>query len=159
EFDWVVFTSANGVRVFFDRLQRVGADVRQWHRARFAAIGPQTARTLEHYCVRVDALPDEYRAEAVAAALGRLGIRGQRVLLPRAAAAREVLPVQLRELGATVEEVATYSTIRAAAAMQEGLDLLQRGAVDLITFTSSSTVQHFVEAVDGRLDQILATAA
>jgi len=158
-FDWVVFTSANGVRVFFERLQHVGADIRDWHGARFAAIGPQTAGALQACGVRVETVPDEYRAEAVAAALAQAGVAGKRILLPRAAAARPVLPVQLRQMGAVVEEVATYSTVLPQAGVRELHDLLLQGATDLVTFTSSSTVHNFVAAFDGRVDTILAHAA
>jgi uroporphyrinogen III methyltransferase/synthase len=155
EFDWVVFTSANGVRVFFERMQTLGGDVRDWHRARFAAIGPQTAKTLQAYCVRVETIPDEFRAEGVVDALAHAGVRGKRILLPRAAAAREILPVRLRELGATVEEVATYATVIPQTNVAELKELLLRPAADLVTFTSSSTVHNFVAAFDGRVDAVL----
>ena len=158
EFDWVVFTSANGVRVFFDRIQSVGGDVRDWHRARFAAIGPQTASALRSYCVRVEAIPDEFRAEGIIAALQQAGVGGMRVLLPRAAGARAVLPQQLRTMGATVEEVVTYSTVLPRATVDELRQRLGED-VDLITFTSSSTVHNFVAACDGRVDAVLARAA
>lgn len=154
-FDWVVFTSANGVRVFCERLQACGADLRDWHHARFAAIGPQTAKALRAYCVRVDAVPAEYRAEAVAAALAKIGVAGKRILLPRAAGARAVLPQQLREHGATVEEVPTYTTAMPHERAQELRDLLRRAAVDLVTFTSSSTVHNFVTLLDGGLAERL----
>jgi uroporphyrinogen III methyltransferase/synthase len=149
EFDWVVFTSANGVRVFCERLLMLGGDLRDWHRARFAAIGPQTAKALRAYCVRVDAVPAEYRAEAVAAALAKIGVAGKRILLPRAAGARAVLPQHLRECGATVDDVPTYTTVLPRERAQELRDLLRRGAVDLVTFTSSSTVHNFVALLDG----------
>lgn len=154
DFDWVVFTSANGVRVLFDRLQQVDADVRDWHRARFAAIGPQTARALRAYGVRVETVPEEYRAEAVVAALVHAGIAGTRILLPRAAGARAVLPQQLREHGATVEDVATYTTVLPHANTTELRDLLARDAIDLVTFTSSSTVHNFVAVLDGRAEML-----
>ena len=155
EFDWVVFTSANGVRVFFERLQTLGTDVRDWHRARFAAIGPQTARALQAYCVRVDTVPEEYRAEAVVAALVQIGVAGKRILLPRAAGARAVLPQQLREHGATVEDVPTYTTVLPRGAAHQLRDLLVCGAVDLITFTSSSTVHNFVTLLEGDIAEVL----
>ena len=157
-FDWVVFTSANGVRVFFDRIQALGADVRDWHGAQFAAIGPQTAAALQAYCIRVETIPEEFRAEGVVHALAAAGVRGKRVLLPRAATAREILPVQLRELGAVVEEIATYTTVLPHAATAELRQMLERGEADLITFTSSSTVHNFVAALDGHLDAVLAHA-
>lgn len=154
-FDWVVFTSANGVRVFFERLRTVDADVRDWHRARFAAIGPQTARALQAYCVRVDTMPDEFRAEAVVAALAKTGVAGKHILLPRAAGARAVLPRQLAEQGATVEDIPTYTTVVPQANAHELRDLLLRDAVDLVTFTSSSTVHNFVALLEGSLAEVL----
>ena len=155
DFDWVVFTSANGVRVFFERLRSVGADVRDWHRARFAAIGPQTARALQALCVRVEAVPDEFRAEAVVAALAQIGVSGARILLPRAAGARAVLPQRLRDHGATVEDIATYTTVLPRSNAQELHSLLLRNAVDVVTFTSSSTVHNFVALFEGSLAEVL----
>jgi uroporphyrinogen III methyltransferase/synthase len=154
DFDWVVFTSANGVRVFFERLQTVGSDVRNWHRARFAAIGPQTEKAVQAYCIRVETIPDEFRAEGVVAALAQAGVKGRRVLLPRAGGARELLPQQLRALGATVEEVITYTTAPPRATLAHVRDLLLRGDADLVTFTSSSTVHNFVAALDGRIHEM-----
>lgn len=158
DFDWVVFTSVNGVRVFFDRLREIGADVRDWHRARVAAIGPQTAKALQRYCLHVEMIPEEFRAEAVVAKLLEAGVAGKRILLPRAAAARDVLPVQLREHGAVVEEVATYTTVLPAVA-PEVRDLLLDGGADLITFTSSSTVRNFMAIFTDQLQRVLAHAA
>ena len=155
DFDWVVFTSANGVRVFFDRLRQVSADIRDWHGARFAAIGPQTARALEACCVRVDAVPDEFRAEGVIELLGRYDLTGRRVLLPRAAGARQILPEKLRALGATVEEVITYSAVRPDVDTSELRTLLGQGRIDLITFTSSSTVDNFVALLGGDVRQLV----
>lgn len=155
DFDWVVFTSANGVRVFFERLQTVDADVRDWHRARFAAIGPQTARALRAYCVRVETVPEEYRAEAVVTALARIGVAGKRILLPRAAGARAVLPQQLREHGAIVEDVPTYTTVLPHTDAQQLRDLLLRDAADLVTFTSSSTVHNFIALLEGSGPEVL----
>jgi len=159
EFDWVIFTSANGVRLFFERLQTLGADIREWHRARFAAIGPQTAKAVQAFCVRVDAMPDDYRAEGVVAAMAEIGVTGKRILLPRAGGAREVLPIQLQALGALVEEVVTYLTVPARSNPQELRDLLLRGQADLITFTSSSTVHNFVKIFNGQLGDVLRHAA
>jgi len=158
EFDWVVFTSANGVRVFFDRLQAIGADVRDWHRARFAAIGPQTAAAARAFCVRVETIPDEFKAEGMLAALAAAGVSGKRVLLPRAAGARAVLPIELRKLGATVEEIATYTTVLPPADSEALRELLRHGEIDLVTFTSSSTVHNFVTALGGHVDALLARA-
>src|SRR5262249_26385116 len=96
EFDWLVLTSVNGVQMFFDRLRALRRDVRALHRARVAAVGPQTAQALEARGVLVDVVPQEFRAEAVAEAMRAAGVDGKRVLLARAAEAREILPVLLR---------------------------------------------------------------
>jgi uroporphyrinogen III methyltransferase/synthase len=143
-FDWVVFTSVNGVTMFFERLRAGRRDVRALHRARLAAVGSQTARALEAHGLLVDVVPPEFRAEAVADAMRAAGVQGARVLVPRAAAAREVLPAMLRDAGATVEEVASYATVAARTDVSELRQQLGRRAVDLVTFTSSSTVRNFL---------------
>jgi uroporphyrinogen III methyltransferase/synthase len=130
--------------MFFERLRAVGRDVRVLHRARVAAVGPQTAHELEERGLLPDVVPGEFRAEAVAEAMTAAGASGQRVLLPRAAGAREILPALLREAGATVDEVHSYETVVARVDVGEVRDLLERGAVDLVTFTSSSTVRNFL---------------
>lgn len=143
-FDWVVFTSVNGVRMFFARLQTLGRDVRVLHRARLAAVGPETARALAVRGLLVDVVPEEFRAEGVAEAMREAGLVGARVLLPRAAEAREILPVMLRAAGAAVDEVPSYETVLPRADSGAIGDRLQRGTVDCVTFTSSSTVRNFL---------------
>lgn len=142
-YDWVVFTSANGVAAFFERLWLAGLDARMLALVSVAAIGPATAEALASHGVRADLMPAEYVAEAVAEAMGE--VRGQRVLLPRADIARPALAERLAQAGAQVDEVAAYRTVR-----PDGLAARLREAVqnvDVITFTSSSTVRHFVEAL------------
>lgn len=157
-FDWVVLTSVNGVDAFFERLGVLGKDIRSWHRARFAAIGPQTAKALAAHCVRVAVLPNEYRAEAVVDALAGWGVDGQRILLPRAEGARSILPDRLRALGAAVEEIITYRSVPAADDASELRQLLHDGSIDLLTFTSSSTVHNFVSAVGAETARYLGRA-
>lgn len=154
-FDWLVFTSVNGVEMFFERLRTLKRDVRALHRARLAAVGPQTAGALNARGLLVDVTPAEFRAEGVAAAMRAAGVAGRRVLLPRAAAAREVLPLMLREAGAVVEEVASYQTVRARTEVAELRRLLREGGVDLVTFTSSSTVRNFLELLGGDAVRLL----
>jgi len=144
EYDWAVFTSVNGVRRFFARMRERGRDVRALHRAKLAAVGPATAQALAEIGLLVDVMPEEYRAEGVAAAMIAKGVQGARVLLPRAAVAREILVTLLRDAGATVEEVPVYETIAARSDPGEVRRQLSAGAVDLVTFTSPSTVRHFV---------------
>jgi uroporphyrinogen III methyltransferase/synthase len=110
---------------------------------KIAAIGPETARAVEDFQLRVDRIPEEYRAEGLIPALGDVG--GQRILLPRAAEARAVLPQELRAAGARVDEIAVYQTVRPQRTKTLELrTLLSQGKIDLVTFTSSSTVRNFV---------------
>jgi uroporphyrinogen III methyltransferase/synthase len=158
-YDWVVFTSVNGVERFFERLAERRCDVRALHRARLAAVGPQTARALAMRGLLVDLVPEEYRAEGVAAAMRQAGVGGATVLLPRAAGAREVLPVLLRDAGARVDEVAVYETVPASGDASEVRGRLSAGQVDLVTFTSSSTVRNFIALLGDDAPSLLARAA
>ncbi len=110
---------------------------------RTAAIGPVTAERLRSFGLTSDILPDDYRAESVVAAFRGQDVTGRRILLPRAQEARAVLPEELAGMGATVCEVAVYKTVPAPADALDLVERLERKAVDLITFTSSSTVKNF----------------
>lgn len=145
-YDWVVFTSANGVARFWHELESGGGGPGLLAATRVAAIGPATAKALEERGVRPEIVPEEYVAEAVADALIGLGaVAGRRVLLPRAAGARQVLPERLRAAGAEVEEVIAYESRPDPEGITRLRDELQRDALDMITFTAASTVNHFVE--------------
>jgi uroporphyrinogen III methyltransferase/synthase len=142
-YTWLIFTSVNGVKFFFARLRERKQDIRTLGAVRIAAIGPETARAIEQFHLHVDAMPGEYRAEAVIPTLGN--IRGRRILLPRAAEARAILPQELQARGARIDEIAVYRTIRPHETRAETLQaLFTQGKIDLVTFTSSSTVRNFV---------------
>jgi len=143
DYDWVVFTSVNGVRFFFHRLEQQGEDVRALRGLRIGAIGPKTAAAVAERGLQLDLVPSEYRAEAVIDALGREEVRGKKFLLPRAAKAREILPEKLNEMGARVDVVSAYETIRPPGKGEEVRRLLQKGDIACVTFTSSSTVENF----------------
>lgn len=145
-YNWVVFTSVNGVESAFARLAEVGKDARAFGSARVAAIGPATADELRTYGIVADIVPSEYKAEGVIDALFEAGVSsGDRVLIPRAAKAREVLPETLREKGIEVNVVNAYETILAKnTPVDELIESLKAGEIDVITFTSSSTVDNFV---------------
>ncbi|MFP3870422.1 MAG: uroporphyrinogen-III C-methyltransferase [Syntrophobacteria bacterium] len=143
-YQWVLFTSVNGVRFFFQRLEEQGQDVRALRGLKLGAIGPKTAASLRQRGLRLDLVPSEYRAEAVIEELlEREEIRGRRFLLPRAARAREILPERLREMGARVDVVSAYETVRPPGKTEEIRRRFQQGAIDCVTFTSSSTVEYF----------------
>ena len=119
------------------------------HFNRLCAIGPRTAQELETYGLTPDIVPAEFQAEGIIAALTDLGIRGSRVLIPRAEVAREILPEQLRELGATVDVIPVYRTISPAVDVASLTQQFHDGRVAVVTFTSSSTVRNFVEVFGG----------
>ena len=153
-YDWLVFTSANGVQIFFERLITLGYSAKSIGNVCIAAIGPATALTLAKYGTKVDLVPTTYIAEAVASALiedvRKLGesLEGKRVLLARAAEARNVLIQELQSVGVEVDVVATYRTFGIDKAGERGqriLRLLEADELDVITFTSSSTVRNFMQ--------------
>lgn len=143
EYDWLVFTSVNGVKYFFKRLFLQNKDVRALKGIQLCAIGPKTAGELKKRFLRIDYVPSEYRAEAVIRGLGEKDITGKKILLPRALVAREVLPEKLRTLGAQVDEIPAYKTVLPESPSPEIKESLLSGEVDCITFTSSSTVRNF----------------
>jgi uroporphyrinogen III methyltransferase/synthase len=149
KFDWIIFTSVRGVECFVERLRTLGRDIRTMGASSICAIGPATVERLRLYALRVAAVPEEYRAEAIIPAIGARRIRGARILIPRAQVAREVLPEELRKRGARLVEVApTYRTVRPRDGQSDWMRaLVSAGAIDLVTFTSSSTVTNFAEMV------------
>lgn len=149
-YDWLVFTSANAVPFFMSRLRAAGADVRALSRLRIAVIGPGTASALDKLNVKPDVTASNYTAEGLAAALKEEGIGGQRFLIARAEIAREVLPEQLRQSGCEVDVVDAYRVAPAAEADRSTLTgMLEKGELDMVTFTSSSTVMSFLDLLAG----------
>jgi uroporphyrinogen III methyltransferase/synthase len=144
-YSWVIFTSVNGVRFFMERLRASGRDVRELKGALLAAIGPGTAGALEKFGLRPDLIPGEYRAEGLMEALPKDALEGREILIPRALVARDVLPDSLRAAGALVDVVPAYQTILPDGRSDEMIELFRRGAVDCLTFTSSSTVKNFFD--------------
>jgi uroporphyrinogen III methyltransferase/synthase len=146
-YDWVIFTSANGVRFFWSRLERTGKDARLFAGTRLAAIGPVTAEELASRGMRPDLVPGQYVAEAILDEIG--AVDGRRILLPRADIARPLLADGLRAAGAEVDEIAAYRTLPATTEDAERIrDMLATGEIDVLTFTSSSTVRNFVAALE-----------
>jgi uroporphyrinogen III methyltransferase/synthase len=142
-YDWILFTSVNGVKFFFDHLFGMNKDVRALNHLHTAAIGPATAEKLFEYGLKSDIIPQNYRAEAVVDAFRKIPLEGKKILLPRAKEARPVLPVELRKMGAEVDEVTAYLTEKVRANTDQLIKRLEEKTIDLITFTSSSTVQNF----------------
>ena len=141
-YDWLLFTSANGVRYFTERLDRSAADLRSL-RARICAIGPATRAAVEALHLKCDLMGREYVAEGLLEAFAAHDLAGRRILLPRAAVARDLVPAELARRGAVVDVVEAYRTVIPEDAADRAREVLA-GRPDAITFTSSSTVQNFV---------------
>ena len=154
-FDWVVFTSVNGVTHVCQRLTALGLEARALAALCLAALGPTTAAALADHGLHAAVVPERYVAEALLAAIPHPA--GQRFLLPLADLARETLRVGLQAAGAEVVEVPAYSTVLAELS-PEAHTVLEHG-VDVLTFTSSSTVRNFVEQVGSTMAQALAARA
>ncbi len=158
-FQWVVFTSPNGVSAFFDRLFLAQRDVRALGGCRLAAIGAATAQALREHGLVADVVPADFRAEGLAASLVPLIQPGDHVLLPRAQEAREILPQELVRRGALVQVIPSYKTVPPSALPPATAAALQKGDIDVLTFASSSTVTNFVRLVGQEQFQQLAARA
>jgi len=143
-YDLVCLTSPNGVKLLFEALAAHGRDARALAGATVAAIGPGTTRELEAHGIRADVVPERSVAESLLAELEKTDLAGKRALVPRAADARDVLPEGLRDAGAEVDVVALYDTV-GEELQASAVDAI--GRADYVTFTSSSTVTRFLDAV------------
>ena len=158
-FDWLAFSSANAVKIFFKRLDALGLDARAFGSARVAAMGPATAQVLREHALRADAVPDEYVAESLLKAIQSSGdLRGKRILLPRSDIGREVVAKGLREAGAEVTELVIYHTA-CATQTKASIKNMVEAKPDVLTFTSSSTVTNFVKIVGKDIARRLAEKA
>lgn len=152
-YDWLLFTSINGVEYFFKRLFELGRDVRDLKGPKIAAVGRITAEALVKRGIRADLLPEEFTGDGLAEILIRSGVKGQQILIPRALKARETLPEALQSAGAEVTVAPVYQNVLPMSLAGEQLkdDLrqaLQEKSVDMVTFTSSSTVKNFATLMD-----------
>lgn len=147
EYEWIIWTSVNGVEKFFRRLTEKGGDIRELGSAHLAAIGPATAKALEQRGLRVEVVPREFDAEGLIAYFEEHGVKGKRVLIPRAKEAREVLPEQLRKMGNDVLVAPVYQSVLPETGGEHLRGMIENGELDLITFSSSSTVKNFFALV------------
>lgn len=151
-YDWLIFTSRNAVAFFMARFENSSIPLTKLQKVKVAAVGPATARAIQEHGVSVQLVPDEYVGEAIARSLGN--VHGQRVLLPRAQAARETLIKDLADSGAFVDEIPLYHIITNRpnpTAWQE----LEKG-IDYVIFTSASTVRGFFDLLGDRAAALLA---
>jgi len=154
-YNWLIFTSANGVNLFFQRLWRKKRDVRELKGIRIAAIGEETENQIGRMGIKVDLIPEEFRAEGLINLFKTIDIKGSRILIPRAKIARKILPIKLRKMGARVDVLPVYETKMPGKLKIEKIrKLLLSGYINVITFTSSSTVKNFFSMI-GRDKKII----
>ena len=144
-YDWIVFTSPNGVNAFFELFYKLYDDAREIGGAKIAAIGPATAQRIKDFHVHVDLQPEEFVAESVVREFKKQGgVENLRILLARAEKARDVLPKELSAMGGIVDEAFAYRTVPETRDENGARRRLLEEGADLITFTSSSTVENFM---------------
>lgn len=145
QYDWLMFTSVNGVDYFMQTLIAQKIDIRRFYRARIAAVGPKTAEALTRYGIVADVLPVQFQAEGLLTSLEDHLQAGQHVLLPRGDLAREVLPRELQRRGLQTTEVDVYENVIAEDQDEQIYEWLLQGKIDVITFASSSTVKNLIK--------------
>lgn len=160
-YKWLIFTSVNGVLAFYDRLLKSGKDLRALAQLKIAAIGSETAAALKSRGICADIVPSAYKAEALIAAMTPHITPGDNVLIVRAKVAREILPEALRNMGAAVNVVPAYETVTDCPNLAILTQALKNSEIDLVTFTSSSTVTNLLDALgnDAPLLKNVKTAA
>lgn len=151
DFDWLVLTSVNAVRFFFQRLFSTGRDSRAIGTCRVCAVGPRTAAAIVGHGIHPDLVPKDYKAEGVISGFSGLDIRGMKILYPRADRARDVIPTGLERMGAKVTSPVIYRNVLPERLCPETLLALEKRSVDCITFTSSSTVLNMAELLGADL--------
>lgn len=143
-YEWIIFTSPNGVDAFFNAFYELYKDARSLGAARIAAIGPATAERVRSYRIEVDVQPEKYVAEEIVKALQKeTSLENVKILLARAEGARDVLPKELTKLGAILDEAIAYRTVPETEDVSGGLERYRKEGADLVTFTSSSTAENF----------------
>ena len=155
-YDWVIFTSVNAVEIFYERLRENGKDVRVFGGIKICAVGPKTVEALNDIGIQPDFVPTHSRGSAIAAEMEN--VSGKKILLPRAKIATADLPNSLREKGAVVDDISLYDTLKVTSKDPNTIeaDFLE-GKIDLVTFTSSSTVTNFLEMFPAHIPETLLT--
>jgi len=144
EYNWIIFTSTNGVSSFFNRLKYKNLGFKSLSNIKFAVIGKKTKQSLEDHGLSADIIPDEFRAEGLIKEFQSADLIGKRILIPRAKEARQILPEKLKRLGANVDVVTAYENkIPESLNSKKLIDEIKKSDIDVITFTSPSTVNNF----------------
>ncbi len=148
QYQWLIFTSVNGVKNFFARYLLSEKDIRQLKGLKISTIGPATEKAIRAMNLKVEVVPNEFKAEGLVESLKGKVMKGARVLVARAKVARDVLPEELRKQGARVDVVETYQTTIPKASSSQLQQILEERPVDMVVFTSSSTVSNLAEIVE-----------
>ena len=158
-YDWLIFTSVNGVEQFLNRFEKLEKNIADLAGIEVGAIGPETAKRLTAAQIQPSLVPKQYQAEGILEALIPETVLGKRILIPRAAKARDILPETLRQWGARVDVVEAYQTVLPQLDVSALCKLLREGTIDMITFTSSSTATNFAAMLrDQDLPRLLSRA-
>jgi uroporphyrinogen III methyltransferase/synthase len=152
QYSWVVFTSVNGVEIFFHRMKDLGMDARALGGVKVVAVGSSTAEALGQQGITPDLVPQMYQAQAVVDGMRHLGLEGSRILLPCAQIGGGDLIQGLESLGAMVDKLSLYDTWIPESSGEQAVEALESGTIDVVTFTSSSTVRNLVALLDGRIE-------
>jgi uroporphyrinogen III methyltransferase/synthase len=160
-YDWVIFTSGNGVKYFFKRYFEKEKDIRDLKGLKICTIGTKTAKELKKYGLKVDLIPDEFRAEGLIKLIQEFkgsrvkNLKGMRFLLPRAEKAREIFPEKVRELGGRIDVPVTYRTIKPESHGKRLRRFLKEGRISIATFTSAATFHNFMEIMGENAEDLL----
>jgi len=148
-YDWIIFTSVNGLRFFLQRGRELGIPIQEKIQGRVAAVGTQTAAALHNERIRVDHIPPKFTAEHLLESLKGETQPGQKVLIPHANLAKKDLARELEKLGLVVDDIVFYETIPDESCKEKVCHLLTTGQIDIVTFTSPSTVRNFLALLEG----------
>lgn len=146
-YDWIIFTSANGAEHFISRFKTKRKNLFALRKIKICSIGPATTQKLQSHGLKVNLKPREFTSEGLVEKFRKMDFAGLRVLLPRANLATDLLPKELEKIGANVERIVAYRTVREKSFPSRAGKMLKEGKVDIVTFTSSSTVKNFLSLV------------
>jgi uroporphyrinogen III methyltransferase/synthase len=148
DYDYLIFTSVNGVKYFFLRFKKMGGKNLDLKGLKIIAIGPKTAETIISQGFKVNLIPQEYIAEGIINDLSKEEIYGKKFLLPRSKIARNILPEKIKEYGGSIDVIEAYQTVVPFESSEKILALLKDRGIDIIVFTSSSTVRNFIKILE-----------
>ncbi|NCO84395.1 MAG: uroporphyrinogen-III C-methyltransferase [Nitrospirae bacterium CG_4_10_14_3_um_filter_44_29] len=166
-YNWIIFTSGNGVKYFFERLMERDKDIRDLRGIKICAIGTRTAAEIKKYGIRVDLIPEEFNAEGLIEAFLKIqnsklknqSLKGIKILLPRAEKAREIFPEKVRELGGEIDAPAAYRAVKPEMHGKRLKRFLREGRISIATFTSAATFNNFMEIMGADADELLRDVA